>query len=211
MGTLGGYLNMSLSHICNPEIENSRHPKPIVSVESMQDCKACDAQKKYVECTATHRAEVIRALQLLDEHPEVSADASRILRNIFSKHFHTKFPKKHSLVPKAHDIINDVTAEAAMESMVAISSCSPKLDHNVQSSDRYKRQHLKEEQVIEIYMMRPKSSSKPDNSRRGSMLRCKTIAPRYQVRCIQRRALLLLFKFLIYFKTADPAYLLFFF
>ena len=44
-----------------------------------------------------------------------------------------------------------------------------------------KRQQLTAEEAAEIYLMRPKVVGKGDRPKRGSMIKCKSIAPKYGV------------------------------
>jgi hypothetical protein len=141
-------------------------------------------------------AQIEDALSLLANNPAVSAEVVRTIRNIYVSHTQsgTAIGVRQS---DSSSLSDDEAAanqphkapEAHPEAKADADSAGERSSEDESAHagpagggcmDAGKRLHLTEDQVIEIYNLRPQYG-RQGRLRRGSMLRCKTIAPRYGV------------------------------
>ena len=136
--------------------------------------------------------QIENALSLLANNPAVSEEVVRTIRDIYTSH--TQSGASASLKNSDRSPVSE--EEGVTEETGKLSEIKPDIESageqsseedssvvhaiGAGSSDGGKRLHLTEEQVIEIYNLRPQYG-RQGRLRRGSMLRCKTIAPRYGV------------------------------
>lgn len=129
--------------------------------------------------------QIEKAISLLESNPAVSADVVKTIKDLYSNSNSAEQGSDGSYQSDDSDQAgDDQDMHTSMSKILQQPSSRNTLPAVQEASsavcDGNKRLHLTEDQVIEIYNLRPQHA-RQGRLRRGSMLRCKTIAPRYGV------------------------------
>ena len=113
--------------------------------------------------------DIENALDLFQNNEQFSSDVVQTLRqaiHIFSNQGRS-FPASVPHPP--------------VQPMIKVGECFSPVKKRKFKPPSSKRQQLTAEEAAEIYLMRPKVVGKGDRPKRGSMIKCKSIAPKYGV------------------------------
>ena len=155
MGALSNF-NMSLSQLCHPDGISKDRQDLIMKESKLFAAPNPVGQDVVMKKASRMQQDIDQAISLLENNPSVSAQVVQALRNICGKQQIAHKLKESKLITSEppHDHPRSHLASNTLPFTDTFSGDGS----GESSSDRSRRQHLKEEQVIEIYLLRPKSS-----------------------------------------------------